>query len=317
MTFEEPMGSNKYKYDVAFSFLTQDEELATKINELIKDRLHTFIYTEKQPEIAGKDGEIAFGNVFRTDARLVFVLYRKGWGQTPWTRIEETAIRDRAYEEGYDFVIFAPLDKPPSVPEWLPKNRIWIGLDRYGIEGAASVIEARAQERGAELRELSAADHAVRRSRDLEFRKKKEEFLGSEKGVHAAREEIETLFNELDAAVEAATAHTREISKDRRRNAYAINVGRYGLLLSWSSPYANTVSSSVLRITLFNGAVSIDGNYFPREEPRKVSVKDFSFDINRSEARGWRQRVKEGTFYTSMDMAKYCIDTIMSKAIED
>ena len=35
----------------------------------------------------------------------------------------------------------APIDKSAKVPDWLPKNRIWIGLERWGIEGAAGVIE--------------------------------------------------------------------------------------------------------------------------------------------------------------------------------
>lgn len=309
------MNTNDYKYDVAFSFLAEDEELAFNINDLIKDRLQTFIYSEKQLDIAGKDGEIAFGNVFKTESRLVFVLYRKGWGETPWTRIEQTAIRDRAYEKGYDFALFAPLDKPPSLPEWLPKNRIWVGLDRYGIEGAASVIEARAQERGSELRDLSPADHAARLSRDLEFEKTRQKFLDSEKGVLAAKEEIELLFNELDVAVETATAYTTEISKDRRRNAYAINVGDHGLLVSWSSPYANSISTSALYIILFNGAVSLDGNYFPREKPKRVEETEYGFDISRNQSKGWRQRIKDGIYYTSKEMARYCIDKIMTRAL--
>jgi hypothetical protein len=84
--------------------------------------------------------------VFGQEARMVVVLYRGNWGQTPWTRIEETAIRNRAYNEGYDFVKFIPVDEPGSVPKWLPQNRLWIGLKRWGIAGAASVIEARVEE---------------------------------------------------------------------------------------------------------------------------------------------------------------------------
>ena len=104
----------KYKYDVAFSFLARDEGLATELNDLLQDRVRTFLYSRKQGEIAGKDGEQSFNAVFGKEARLVVVLYRRGWGETPWTRIEETAIRNRAFEYGYDFVKFIPLDEPPS-----------------------------------------------------------------------------------------------------------------------------------------------------------------------------------------------------------
>ena len=142
------MTTKAFKYDVAFSFLAQDEELATQINDLLMVRLTTFIYSRKQDEIAGKNGEEVFNRVFGSEARTVFVLYRKDWGETSWTRIEKIAIQNRAFEEGYDFVLFAPLGKPPTTPRWLPRNRIWIGLDRWGIEGVASVIEARVQETG-------------------------------------------------------------------------------------------------------------------------------------------------------------------------
>ena len=47
------MTGNDYKYDVAFSFLKEDEELATNMNDLIQDRLSTFIYSGRQEEIAG------------------------------------------------------------------------------------------------------------------------------------------------------------------------------------------------------------------------------------------------------------------------
>src|SRR4051794_8510262 len=126
------MESSSYKYDVAFSFLAGDEALAAQLTDLLQDRLKVFLYSRRQGEIAGTDGEKTFNAVFGEQARLVVVLYRSGWGQTPWTRIEETAIRNRAYEHGYDFVKFIPLDDNPSVPKWLPKTQLWFGLKRWG-----------------------------------------------------------------------------------------------------------------------------------------------------------------------------------------
>jgi len=134
------MTDQDYKYDVAFSFLAEDEGLATEINDIFEGRLSTFIYSRRQGELAGTDGEITLNSVFGSEARTVFVLYRKGWGETPWTRIEQTAIRNRAYDQGYDFVMVAPLEKPPTVPQWLPKTQIWIGLERWGVEGAAIAV---------------------------------------------------------------------------------------------------------------------------------------------------------------------------------
>jgi hypothetical protein len=89
-----------YKFDVAFSFPSKDEGLATRINDLLQDRIETFLYSRQQEKLAGTDGEKTFSEVFGKEARVVVVLFRNGWGQTRWTRIEETAIRGRAYERG-------------------------------------------------------------------------------------------------------------------------------------------------------------------------------------------------------------------------
>jgi hypothetical protein len=34
-----------------------------------------------------------FSKVFGEESRVVAILYREQWGQTKWTRIEETAIK--------------------------------------------------------------------------------------------------------------------------------------------------------------------------------------------------------------------------------
>jgi hypothetical protein len=68
------MNPAEFKYDVAFSFLAQNEDLATKINELLQDRLRTFIYSRRQGELAGTDGEQTFNRVFGSEARMAFTL---------------------------------------------------------------------------------------------------------------------------------------------------------------------------------------------------------------------------------------------------
>ena len=115
---------SNFEYDVAFSFLQRDEPLAMQLNDRLQDRVKTFIYTEQQKVVAGTDGEEVFHRVFGKEARIAAVLYRQGWGQSRWTRIEETAIRNRGHEHGYTFALFIPLDEPPKVPEWLPARQV-------------------------------------------------------------------------------------------------------------------------------------------------------------------------------------------------
>ena len=91
---------NDFEYDVAFSFNAMDEGIATQLNDLLADRLKTFMYSERQREIAGTDGQEAFSRVFGKTARVVVILYRPEWGQTRWTRVEMDAIKNRSLEEG-------------------------------------------------------------------------------------------------------------------------------------------------------------------------------------------------------------------------
>lgn len=103
--------ADNFEYDVAFSFHSLDENVAIQINDRLQDRYRTFLYSEKQKDLAGRNGEDKFNEVFRTQAKFVVILFRKEWGETPFTKIEQRAIRDRAYDDGYGFTLFIPTEK--------------------------------------------------------------------------------------------------------------------------------------------------------------------------------------------------------------
>ena len=188
-----------YKYEAAFSFLQDDEQLALEIADRIRDRLSVgiFVYSERQDELVGTDGVEKFSQVFAEESRIVVILYREGWGQTRWTRVEETAIRTRAFNEGHEFLLLVKLDGA-SPPRWLPPTRIYLGFDRYGIDGLASVIEARVQATGGTVHGESVADYAARISGDIDFERDRRALLSSDLGVESAKRQVEVLFAELD-----------------------------------------------------------------------------------------------------------------------
>jgi len=311
------MVENKYLYDVAFSFLAEDEELATQLNDLIQDRVRTFLYSRRQGELAGTDGEKKFNQVFGEEARTVFVLYRENWGTTPWTRIEETAIRNRAFNDGYDFVIFTPLDSPPAVPKWLPKNRIWVGLDRWGIEGAASAIESRIQETGGIPRQETAKDKASRLQRAIKAEKEKTVFLRSEKGVQTANKEMDYLFDTLKEVVNSTSDPTNEdslnIAFDRRK--CFVYAGDFSLLIHWSQTYNDSLDSSGLYLSLWKGIIGPNGSScFPFEKPVRISEVEFRFDINLSNKPFWQDSSNKYKFSTD-ELADFAITTLLKKSL--
>lgn len=311
----------QYKYDVAFSFVAQDETLAASLADLLQDRLKVFIYSQQQKELAGNDGEIVFGRVFGEEARLVVVLYRPGWGETPWTRIEETAIRNRAYSEGYEFVTFIPLE-PPAVPKWLPKTKIWLGLERWGLQSAASVIEARVQELGGDLKDVeSAHERAARFARRVAFEKNREIFLGSHEGVEAADSEFALLCGELRAIANKITQSGGPVSFDVK-NSVSFNIkqvpqdiilvgSKVSLSVSWQRQYANSLNGAVLKVTFWDRHPPLPGLFVPAGRIDPIKKVNLKFDIAAGERRVWRMESQAHEFSSSMlaeDLIKQLFD---------
>lgn len=315
MTEDLPPSTRAFKYDVAFSFLAEDEDLAGQLDDLIQDRVSTFFYSKRQEEIAGTDGEETFNEVFGVQARIVVVLYRSGWGETPWTRIEQTALRNRAFDEGYDFVLFIPLDPDRKTPKWLPKNRLWIGLERWGPEGAASVIEARVQEAGGSPHRETIAERAARLKREMEAKQDRKKFLGSYEGVNAAGKEIKNLHKHL----ETQGAILRDeigfgIGVEIVGNSATLSRGELGIGIDWRSKFANSLDESKLEVTLWLGGVPRPGKWFI-EKPERQRMFEFHFDRDRSGAVGWREKGKP-RFLSTEAVAEKCFTILMEACSE-
>ncbi len=309
------MDKDNYKYDVAFSFLAKDEILATELNDLLQDRLNTFLYSKKQEELAGTDGEKTFNSVFGEQTRLVAVLYREDWGDTPWTRIEQTAIKNRAFNEGYDFVIFIPLDQPASVPKWLPKTQLWVGLERWGKTGAASVIEARVQELGGAPHVETVEERAKRLERTLNFKKEKEQFVRSHDGVNRSNEEFSMLGDELERLLEIvkSSASTIEYSIKRANRQIVVLGAHAGLGISWQYHYANSLEDAKLDVALWEGHPPFPG-IMHWDKPRKRNSLSFKFSLLQHGTPGWTIDYPEKREFDTKSLAEYILKFYMDDA---
>jgi hypothetical protein len=305
------MTDEAFLYDVAFSFLSEDEALAIELNGLLKDRLATFLYSdrERQATLAGRDGEDAFSRVFGKEARTVVVLYRAGWGERGFTSVEATAIRNRAMEHGYDFTMFIPLDKPPIVPKWLPRNRIWIGLERWGIEHAATVIESRVQEAGGNPRELTVADIAQLAIDERRQAGERAAFLNSPEGVQAASREFDSLFDE----VQRVCAQSSGLLVNPKRNNILVSMEAPEVRRRVTFHFQLAVSNSLIGFQLclieFDGTVESGSNQH----------STFHYDFGPSGEQGWREGTQQdtGEFFTTPrfvdDVAKKVLEAIRDK----
>ena len=290
-----------YKYEVAFSFVSGDEQVAMQLNDLLQERFTTFLYSERQKEIAGTDGEKTFSEIFGDEARLVVVLYRSGWGETSWTRIEETAIRNRAFEHGYDFTLFIPLDKPTVVPKWLPKTQLWIGLDRWGLNGAASVIEARILQIGGHVCIESIQEKALRIKRELDWDIGRKKILNSERGVNLAEEEIGKLQENVELQI-SSTDLKKLFGLEIFIEGFStyIQSNSLGMALCWNNRYSNTLDEAMLEISIWPGSVPRPGMFFPFEQPRRIYSQSYKFDLDRSCVPIWKDPKRENGLKSEM-----------------
>lgn len=308
------MSDAKYEYEVAFSFVAQDEGLATELSDLLQERFSTFLYSKRQEQLAGTDGEESFARVFSKDARVVVVLYRDDWGKTPWTRIEETAIRNRAFEEGYDFTVFIPL-AGAGVPRWVPKTRLWVGLDRWGANGAASIIEARIQDQGGTTTVETVEERALRLQRTLQFREERAAFLRSQEGVQRASSEFEMLGRELEEHIRTIQSATGSLKYSTKMAQSTIAVlGRHaGMAIDWNIYFANNLDDAQLEVALYKGHPPFPG-IMTFVEPKRHKLIRFEFDLLAPERPGWCLKGTEPREFETKQLAEYLIKWFMDDA---
>ncbi len=109
------------RFDVAISFLSADEPIAAALHNALSNELEVFFYPRSQEVLAGMDGlEAMRAPFFLEQFRVVVVLYREPWGETPWTGAEALAIKDRCLKDRFQSLFFLTLDKTSALPAWLP-----------------------------------------------------------------------------------------------------------------------------------------------------------------------------------------------------
>jgi hypothetical protein len=253
------MNDTTYAYDAAFSFLSEDEPLALKPAELLKGRYSVFVYSERQKELAGRDGVEEFSAVFSSRARVSIVLHRAGWGATKWTRIEETAIKERALESGWDFLLVVALDNTPP-PVWLPRTKLWLGFERFGLDALIGAIDARVQEAGGAPREETARVRAERLRLEREREAERRQVLNSQRGVDLARTELDELQQYLEAEAPAISASGTPIQFVRARpDRFYIGSDRASVTFGWAQQWSNSVEYASLLLRTLDGPYHHDG----------------------------------------------------------
>lgn len=313
--------TGKPKYDVAISFLSQDESVGAALNSRLRATgLDVFFFPRTQEELAGKDGLEAMRTPFLTDSRLVVVLYRERWGKTPWTRVEEAAIKDGCLREGWHRLFFVQLDKSSRVPNWLPDTHVWFSYEDYGLEQAVGAIKMRVQENGGVFQPLTPLKRALLLQDEENFRTEKS-LMNSSQGAEVVRGKVEELFNEI---CRHCTELNRELDLEIRFGFESQKVNstewpcviaahRVGLVVRWSQPSRYNLDNASLQVKEYSGRLLAPGDPFPVHPIPPWEIRQTSYvpEFSRAREYEWVESGKQSVFLSSNALAERSVNEFL------
>jgi hypothetical protein len=305
--------STTFEFDAAISFLSGDLAIAQDIHDRLAPALKVFVYARSQEIVALMDGLESFRTVFKDRARLSIVLFRRGWGETPWTGVEEIAIRERCLQTKYRSLMLINLDASET-PSWIPDTYLHFDLKRYPPEQLAGAIKARAEESGAKIRKVSNADRAEAMERRRAFDSETEGLLGNGPG------EWDAACNELMDAVrdEAVNVHKRtgwniECGPGALVGGFVVISQGQTVQLVGRERYANSARKAYLELLEYDTGLAVQqpGYAYHAFEPLKVVGKT-RIEIRRLPGRGWCWE-SNGTVHPPQEMAATIIGVLLGR----
>jgi hypothetical protein len=310
MSIENP------QYDVALSFLFRDEATARAIYDKLSEGLKVFFFPRNQEELAGTDGLETMRTPFFSDSRVMVVLYREPWGKTPWTRVEEIAIKESRLEHGWQRLFFISLDRESPIPIWLPQNLVRFNYADFGLEQAIGAIKARVQEHGGQQLPMTAIKRAQILQAEEIFRQDKSQ-LSSDHGLKAIVEKVDELFKQIEKRCSEVNAQSpidiRCGVKFQERSAIqscGITNGRVGMLITWYQPFSSTLTNCGLVIKEYHGGILLPseiGRSYAIDRPRELVATKYLPDLSLAREVGWTKEGEASNFLSSSALAEKCV----------
>jgi hypothetical protein len=285
-------------YDVAISFLAADQPTAAALaDQLEASGLEVFFFPHNQEELAGTNGMETMRAPF-LQARVNVVLFRKPWGETPWTRVEDGAISERCFKGGWSSLMFVQIDKTSTLPKWLPPMHVRFAIQDYGIDQLTGAIKLRVQEQGGEFAQPDALSEAKRVQREAVYLARREALLSSrpwiEDTVHRALRE--TMAEIVRLAKEANGLGT-DIAGASNNMTCVLRSGFVSMGIAWKQPIFNRVTDygkdkCYLRVAEFSGAVTLPHErLMVLHEPRLLKEHRFKVEVEHDDSLAW---IEEG-----------------------
>jgi hypothetical protein len=274
------------EYDVAISFLASDEAIAAELYKGLEG-LKTFFFPRHQEETAGTDGLESMRRPF-LNCRLIVILYRDRWGLTPWTGVEEHAIKDRCLQTQFRNLMFVQLEKSPR-PDWLPHTHVQYNLYDFGIEQLIGAVKARIIENGGQVIPLDAISKAERIKSESDYYADRNNLMRDQRWIMTVvRPSIETaLARTVELSGEVNARFGCNIKAGSRGVLCVLRSGWVTLSVNWKQSITNSLfdehgQKCGLTLAEFSGGIALPGEdvWFP-EQPTLIDERQYKPDVSR------------------------------------
>ncbi len=306
----------EFKYHVAISFLARDIDIARALYAALAPRLKVFMYERSQEEVAGTDGLETFRSPFRSESALNVILFREGYEQTPWTRVEAAAIKDRALEGGWETVLLASLVAGEKPPKWLPQSRIYASVADFGVDGLAAVVLARTREIGVQERIETPAELAERLLRTHQDEERRASIESSDAGVRMLKSELIVMFEHVERSVAliAQNAPGERVVSGADGEHVVVQIRDHALSIGFRLNWSNTLEKSGLHARIIRGYMRFPGarGYDSHQVTRLVD-RDFRSRLAKGDRWVWHEDGR-GRPFSSTELADELVAALVRAA---
>jgi hypothetical protein len=294
------------QYDVAISFLSADESIAAAVCNRLSEGLKVFFYPRSQEALAGTDGLESMREPFLPEhSRVVVVFYRDRWGQTPWTGVEEVAIRDRCLTDKFESLFFLMLDNTNVPPGWLPRTHVRFNYAEFGLEQAVGAIKARVKERGGAITPLTPLRRAELYKQEQEYLEDRRDFR-SHNNRSVIDYQTSLLFGRIKTlCIEINSASDMELQFFPEHTGVGCHIRTYQVSVTVNLQWSNFDCELVVREFDTRLAVPALGEqpFYAGGQPREKRARRFTPELSRAREYGWIEEGQAATFITGEALA--------------
>jgi hypothetical protein len=310
------------KYDVAISFLSKDSDTAGSLSQKLTESLQVFYFPRNQEELAGTDGLESMRKPFFDDSRVTVILYRNGWGETPWTRVEATAIKDSCLEHGWRRLFLIVLDSA-TLPIWVPHTHVYLNYREYGLEQAVGAIKARVQEQGGQNLPMTPMKRAEIFEVEEQFHRDKLK-MNSPEGWKSVFNSAGVLFREIERHCLAVNIKKGSLqikcgfilNEQSALQQCVLTNGQVSLDVSWLQRYVNTLQESSLTVREYHQNLLLPSETLGRyyiDPPQSIRETKYFPELSFGREFGWK-KYGSAEFISSPELAEQCVINLMDLA---